>query len=73
MVQQPVCVFDDYQMVMMRHTSPINRSMEKIMQLKSLIVVGLIMAMLPLAAISAPQQGRGENMEAEGVRGLVTI
>ena len=43
------------------------------MQLKSLIVVGLIMAMLPLAAISAPQQGRGENMEAEGVRGLVTI
>jgi hypothetical protein len=68
MVQQPVCVFDVYQMVMMRHTSSINRSMEKIMQLKSLIVVGLIMAVLPLSAISAPQQGRGENPACSGLR-----
>jgi len=68
MVQQPVYVFDDYQVVMMRHTPPINRSTEKIMQLKSLIVVGLIMAVLPIVAISAPQQGRGENPACSGLR-----
>jgi phage-related tail protein len=68
MVQQPVYVFDAYQMVMMRHTPPINRSMEKIMQLKSIIVAGLIMAVLPLSAISAPQQGRGENPACSGLR-----
>ena len=63
------CVgFDDNQMVMMRHTPPINRSMEKIMQLKSIIVAGLIMAVLPLSAISAPQQGRGENPACSGLR-----
>jgi hypothetical protein len=63
------CVgFDDNQMVMMRHAPPINRSRENIMQMKSLIVVGLIMAALPLAAISAPQQGRGENPACSGLR-----
>ena len=38
------------------------------MQMKSLIVVGLIMAALPLAAVSAPQQGRGENPACSGLR-----
>ncbi len=38
------------------------------MLLKSLVVLGLIVTMLPLAASSAPQQGRSENPACSGLR-----